>query len=288
MGEAAPTPRESGVQGAAEPHVDGPGRYCRDCLYDLGGRAGLEPRCPECGRAFDPDDPSTTLDVPRRPTHRLLGVAAWTTLCCLLVYAGVAYNILPRPLAIDEWRVWLWMDRAYGLERSGPGTGTRFLDRHWWNGRVTRVESWERSNPATPRTLRWRVSRIGPDQFEIEVPATGIEHGDVRWGLNVVCQDEFLGVYLEPGPIVVNDAAFTVRGSKAEVLSEVVSRYQIRVVPFLESESQTHVWIFNHQTQLLERVGVDKARSLGFGPLSLRPGAREQFLRERRNEQRPR
>jgi len=289
MEAETPTPEQQPAgPGVAELAASERARYCRDCLYDLGGQLGSEPRCPECGRAFDPADRSTTLDVPRHPTRRLLSVAAWTTLVTLLVYAGVAYNVVPRPLAIDEWRVWLWMDKAYGLERSGPGAGTRFIDRHWWNGRVTRIESWERLNPAAPRTLRWRVSRLGPDRFEIDVPATGVEHGDVRWGLNTVCVDEFLGVYLQPGPVVSNDAPFSVLGSKAQVLSEVVARYQIAVVPFLEDESQTHVWVFNHQTRQMEHVAIDAARSLGFGPLNFRPGSREQFVRERQREQRPR
>ncbi len=274
--------------GVAELAASVRARYCRGCLYDLGGQLGSEPRCPECGRGFDPGDRTTTLDVPRHPTKRLLSVAAWTTLVTLLVYAGMAYNVIPRPLGIDEWRVWLWMDKAYGLERSGPGSGTRMVDQYWWNGRVSRVESWERQTPATPRTLRWRVKRVGPDEFELQVPATGVEHGEVRWGLNTVCLDEFLGVNLQPGPVVANDAAFTVRGTKAQVLSEVVSRYQILVVPFLESEAQTHVWVFDHQTQQMERVTVEEARNLGFGPLNLLPGARDRFVRERQNDRRPR
>jgi hypothetical protein len=37
-------------------------RYCRACRYFLRGVRSR--RCPECGRAFDPDDPDTTLPVP--------------------------------------------------------------------------------------------------------------------------------------------------------------------------------------------------------------------------------
>lgn len=46
--------------------------YCRSCYYDLRGQETA--RCPECGRAFDPDDPSSFLDRPGR-AHR-----AWTNL----------------------------------------------------------------------------------------------------------------------------------------------------------------------------------------------------------------
>lgn len=38
------------------------GRYCLECSYLLLGLAGN--RCPECGREFDPFDPSTYLDHP--------------------------------------------------------------------------------------------------------------------------------------------------------------------------------------------------------------------------------
>jgi uncharacterized OB-fold protein len=36
--------------------------YCKSCHYSLENRGSLtEDRCPECGRAFDPDDPDSFL-----------------------------------------------------------------------------------------------------------------------------------------------------------------------------------------------------------------------------------
>lgn len=54
-------------------------RYCRGCRYILDGLAS--PRCPECGRRFDPGDPKTFLTTPRRvavtpATLRILLLAA--------------------------------------------------------------------------------------------------------------------------------------------------------------------------------------------------------------------
>src|SRR5215207_1118651 len=44
-----PTPQQSGSAGAAAD--DGAGLHCPLCDYDLRGL--VEPRCPECGHAFD-------------------------------------------------------------------------------------------------------------------------------------------------------------------------------------------------------------------------------------------
>lgn len=63
---------------ASSPPSSGPRpMHCRSCGYILIGLS--EPRCPECGRAFDPHDPATF----RRdlPTGRDLGLLlAWTWL----------------------------------------------------------------------------------------------------------------------------------------------------------------------------------------------------------------
>jgi len=48
----------------AHPTASEPARYCRQCGYELRGLTA--PRCPECGRAFRPDDPHT---YRRRPFH---------------------------------------------------------------------------------------------------------------------------------------------------------------------------------------------------------------------------
>lgn len=56
---------------------------CLTCNYALHGLA--EPRCPECGRAFDPDDPDTFMIAGQRSTRHcyfwlVLSIAAWVSL----------------------------------------------------------------------------------------------------------------------------------------------------------------------------------------------------------------
>ncbi len=55
-------------------------RYCRGCSYDL--HALTTPRCPECGRAFDPADPRT---YRRRPARRWLRRLVWGGVALVLL-----------------------------------------------------------------------------------------------------------------------------------------------------------------------------------------------------------
>jgi hypothetical protein len=66
--------------------------FCLECSYSLRGLA--ENRCPECGRAFDPDDPGTyTVKRSREERERLarrrrvIGLLLLFTACCLLLVA---------------------------------------------------------------------------------------------------------------------------------------------------------------------------------------------------------
>lgn len=62
-------------------------RYCRACEYILDGLASV--RCPECGHAFDPDNPRTYATRPRRVT---LAPATWRIL--LLAAACIPFELL--------------------------------------------------------------------------------------------------------------------------------------------------------------------------------------------------
>jgi hypothetical protein len=111
----------------------GPG-YCLGCNYDLRGLP--EPRCPECGRAFDPNDPKTFREEPRERHRAWIVVAiymlplvlsswvwmtthpqsaiAWSMrlLICVRTACGPIGWVLPSlglaiPAALLEWGIWL-------------------------------------------------------------------------------------------------------------------------------------------------------------------------------------
>jgi len=92
--------------------------YCRACAYDLSGAP--DPRCPECGRAFDPGNPRTYLRSLAWRRHRRWVCAAIALLVLYLVaprgyVKGVAV-LFPSAGSpserITQWRLapprWLW------------------------------------------------------------------------------------------------------------------------------------------------------------------------------------
>ena len=80
----------------------GPASYCRKCGYFL--HALSLPRCPECGRPFDPSNPRTTRNRPPRRWPRHLRRAA------------VAFLALFLPLAAFwGWLYWDWHSEQQAL-----------------------------------------------------------------------------------------------------------------------------------------------------------------------------
>ncbi len=70
--------------------------YCRDCEYDLRGQ--VEPRCPECGRAYDPHVEDTFLHRPRiLPVSmiRFLSGVRSVVAVCTITLALMAHFMVP-------------------------------------------------------------------------------------------------------------------------------------------------------------------------------------------------
>jgi hypothetical protein len=49
---------------------------CKTCHYSLAGLTGPPHRCPECGREFDPDDP-TTFETPESKREAQNNAGLW-------------------------------------------------------------------------------------------------------------------------------------------------------------------------------------------------------------------
>ncbi len=70
--------------------------YCRGCDYALVGLVASQ--CPECGRAFDPDDARTFTRTPRRRRWlRRIGVVA--------AIAAIVFVLAPRRIAYAELKI---------------------------------------------------------------------------------------------------------------------------------------------------------------------------------------
>ncbi|UCE60312.1 MAG: hypothetical protein JSU63_00910 [Phycisphaerales bacterium] len=73
---------------------------CKTCGYLLRGLC--EPRCPECGKPFDPDDPKT---YNARPARRFVQ-ERWPVLacCCVLgIFGNLLLNIPVSALVMFPW-----------------------------------------------------------------------------------------------------------------------------------------------------------------------------------------
>lgn len=69
---------------------------CLSCKYDLSNlSSGGGHRCPECGRAFDPNDPATF--GPREPSPWLVFFVAFATFLAI-------FGLILMPIAIEIWK----------------------------------------------------------------------------------------------------------------------------------------------------------------------------------------
>ena len=86
---------------------------CKTCGYALRGLC--DPRCPECGGPFDPNDPTTyAVGRPKRFLDK-----RWTVVvpCCILAVVGNLFLGFPVS-ALVLLPSWLWSDSLFDRHRS--------------------------------------------------------------------------------------------------------------------------------------------------------------------------
>lgn len=140
-------------------------------------------------------------------------------------------------------------------------TQTEYELEYRWLSRTLRIERWRRPDAASGSgpVRQWWASRHGVDDFELSVEHRSSESSDLIRAIGVVRDDEMLGVRIRNNGRSDVESTFRVRGSKADVLAEVIRRYGVSVEPFKLTDDQTHVWMFDTAQQTLVYVPVEEA-----------------------------
>ena len=255
------------------------GLFCRQCDYDLGGAWRTNPAvCPECGRVFEPSDPKTMRACPKRQewTRRLL---SWAVVVVLSVFVFVAVERawVIRPASLSTTRyfdtgigLWEWLGKYYGWDRRTAGDVKLA---YWVWGDINRPTTviargpdsrWRAGGSSTRgRDVElWRVER-GETDWTISVSDPGTAYLAIVSGFNST-RDGLLGVRPTNQPGLKPTAAYVIRGSEDEILTELFKRYGVEVEPVLQEEGQTHVWVWSDAQEKLVRVTVEDARAQGF------------------------
>jgi predicted amidophosphoribosyltransferase len=77
--------------------------YCKTCRYDLRGLP--EPRCPECGNEFDPNDASTYYaELPWEPSPVVRIILRGVVILLIAVFAAavIMFHLAARMGVISE------------------------------------------------------------------------------------------------------------------------------------------------------------------------------------------
>ena len=121
--------------------------YCHECLYSLSeifGSTGPG-RCPECGAIFDPSDPSTYLESPRRSWSVVRILQAALAAYPALIVAALAANfwMLDSPLLAAIVSIGLLAGVPIGLICFGLAAATFWQrDSLWWRLVAISIITW--------------------------------------------------------------------------------------------------------------------------------------------------
>lgn len=231
-------------------------RYCQGCGYEL---LGLElPSCPECGRAFDPADPSTTSSspIPLVRRRRIRRVTLWFAIV-LTIGASMIHTIIPIPMRGSNLRLWVWLGRTYGVEEMWLSSW-HVRARHW-AGRIYEVEANDRS---TGR-VAWSLSAPSDERWNLRVDKQGVGWQDIIMAYNMM-KDEMFCVRFTGSVRPLSVSGFEATGSKVDILSAIVSHYGVKLLSMVVDDQQSYVWYFDEESRRMKTRGitVEEARTL--------------------------
>jgi hypothetical protein len=256
--------------GEPPPDAGQPSIACRGCTYDLLGLpAGV---CPECGRAFDPADPSTFWDLvarTRAQKQRRARIAAVALVACSFA-ALFTFGVIPRPAIAPvggvQWGFWVWLGRGFGVQRVDMMAESLVV--HRWGNRVSRIDAEDRWSAPTPRP-RWSLERTGPDEWRMEVVDPTVDWRSLLLGFNTMRRDdELFGVVIHAWARDEAGTPFTVHGSRVDVLSAMIRVYGMETHPGLTSPEDGDVWVVSPESGELVEVPVARALEMG---IAVRP-----------------
>lgn len=235
-------------------------RFCTACLYDISSLS--EPRCPECGRDFNPHDPRSYLKKPI-PAWRRTVIMAWGPwiALALLITSGFVYTVLPRPRSLFDWRLWLWLGKPTGVMHYS-GT-THDVYSYYWLGDESRRESFRKSGGA----LAWRVVRTDERRYRVQVLEPDVRADSIMNAFNSIKGDWYFGVSIGRADQALIPAPFEITGDEPTVLGFLASEFGLPIRPFRLTEGQAYVWTFDAERKAMVTIDVT-AENAGEFPLN--------------------
>jgi len=273
--------------------------FCLRCHHDLGGipiESEQEPTCSECGRPFDPENPSTYAGRQRSRLELILlrriapGLMVGLLLLTLLWYAWI-----PRPLALfgrfgpspesirfpERSTLWVWGDSLYGPEtiRTAGSVSEAWV----WNSRVRSVRGYAPSSDLLEGgELAWEVlwRPGGPAGSEGQWTMRVVRPLPLRFDLLEgfrETRENILGIVVGEHDPSITVEPFEVTGSEADILSAYIRATGVSVRPIRSEREQVLFWVFDTELDRLVQVdesellrrGIEPLDRSGLGPILL-------------------
>lgn len=249
-GGPAPATVPPKTQRPAEP------RYCVACSYELSGLAVS--RCPECGLGFDPADPTTSATEPALARRRRRDRRAIVALLIVLgLVVSVRFTLIPVPNLRRGFKQWIWLNERYGVEDYWAGNG--FIRVSRWADRPYLVRGEEHPSGRA----MWELRLGEGDRWNFDLHDPGTSWKTVLAGFNLLKTDMF-GVQFEaqdpPAPVL----AFSVSGSKVDVISAFVKSFGLRVNSMMIHRDQPYVWMYDRASERLRAMELPESEQRWF------------------------